>query len=160
MVVRDPVLAEQAPELLRPEEVALDLILQVLLPVEADRSGNVGLSVERRVLVDLDDADALVVQVLREPLGLHQHVLRILSHGDLRIPVAFCPFTGESSAPRQARSNASSPSIAASAASSHASRSAGSASSSACGISDLSQAARTVCDPPESSAGSTVPAAS
>jgi hypothetical protein len=61
--VGDPVLAEEVGELLRPEEVALDLVLQVLLPVEPDGPRDVRLGVEGVVLVDLDDADGVVVQV-------------------------------------------------------------------------------------------------
>ena len=53
--------AEQLAELLRAEEVALDLVLEVLLPVEADGPGDVGLLVEAGVLIDLDDADRFVV---------------------------------------------------------------------------------------------------
>ena len=80
MVVRDPAAAEQRAELLRAEEVALDLVLEVVLPVEADRARNVGLPVQGRVLVDLDDPDRVVVQVLLEPLRLDQYVLRVVSH--------------------------------------------------------------------------------
>src|SRR5207249_9555742 len=42
VVVGDPAPAEQVAELPGPEEVALDLILEVLLPVEADGAGDVG----------------------------------------------------------------------------------------------------------------------
>jgi hypothetical protein len=41
----------------------------------------VGLGVEGGVLVDLDDADGVVVQVLLDPRGVDQHVLRVVSHG-------------------------------------------------------------------------------
>ena len=81
MVVGDAARAEQLAELLRAEEVALDLVLEVLLPVEADRARDVRLGVERRVLVDLDDADRVVVQVLLDPVGVDEHVLRVVSHG-------------------------------------------------------------------------------
>jgi hypothetical protein len=40
----------------------------------------VGLGVEGRVLVDLDDPDRVVVQVLLDPVGVDEHVLRVLSH--------------------------------------------------------------------------------
>jgi len=33
------------------------------------------------VLVDLDDTDRIVVEVVLEPLGVNQYVLRIVSHG-------------------------------------------------------------------------------
>ena len=72
--------AEQLAEGLRAQEVALDLVLQVGLPVEADRAGDVRLGVERRVLVDLDDADRRVVEMLLEPLGLDEHVLGVIGH--------------------------------------------------------------------------------
>ena len=72
MVVRDAAAAEQLAELLRAEEVALDLVLKVLLPVEADRAGDVRLGVERGVLVDLDDPDRVVVEVVLDPLRVDQ----------------------------------------------------------------------------------------
>ena len=80
MLVGDPARAEQLAELLGAQEVALDLVLQVALPVEPDRPGDVGVRVQRGVLVDLDDADALVVEMLLEPVALDQHVLRVVGH--------------------------------------------------------------------------------
>src|SRR3954470_19885709 len=79
VVVGDAARAEQLTELLRPEEVALDLVLQVLLPVEADGARDVRLGGQRRVLVDLDDPDVRGVQMLRHPLGVDEHVLRVVS---------------------------------------------------------------------------------
>ena len=70
-------------EVLRAEEVALDLVLEIGLPVEADRAGDVRLGVERRVLVDLDDADRVVLQVILDPLRVDEHVLRVVRHGYL-----------------------------------------------------------------------------
>ena len=72
--------AEELAEGLRAEEVALDLVLQVLLPVEADRAGNVRLGVERGVLVDLDDPDGIVVEVVLQPLRVDENVLRVVGH--------------------------------------------------------------------------------
>ena len=80
VVVGDAAAAEQLAELLRAEEVALDLVLEVLLPVEADRAGDVRLGVERGVLVDLDDPDRVVVQVILDPLRVDQDVLRVVGH--------------------------------------------------------------------------------
>ena len=80
MVIGHSAAAEQPAEVLRAEEIPLDLVLQILPPVEPDRAGDVGFAVEGRVLVDLDDPDRVVVQVLLEPLRLHEHVVRILSH--------------------------------------------------------------------------------
>jgi hypothetical protein len=79
VLVRDAAAAEQLAELGRAEEVALDLVLEVLLPVEPDRAGDVRLGVERGVLVDLDDADRVVAQMVLDPLGLDQDVLRVAS---------------------------------------------------------------------------------
>ena len=78
MVVRDAAAAEQRAELIGAEEVTLDLVLEVQSPVESDRARNVRLAVERRVLIDLDDPDRVVVQVLLEPLRLDQNVVRIV----------------------------------------------------------------------------------
>jgi hypothetical protein len=80
VVVRDPARAEQRAELVGTEEVALHLILQVLLPVESDRARDVGLRVKPRVLVYLDDADRFVVEMVLDPLSVHQHVLRVVGH--------------------------------------------------------------------------------
>ncbi len=101
MVVRDPAGSEQRAELLRAEEVALHLVLQVPLPVEADRAGNVRLGVERRVLVDLDDANRVVVQMILDPLCVDQYVLRVVGHAShlrgensgnsVRIPILALP---------------------------------------------------------------------
>ncbi len=75
VVVGDPAAAHQLAEGLGVEEVALDLVLEVELPVEADRAGDVRLGVQRRVLVHLDDPDRVVIEVLGDPIGLHQHVV-------------------------------------------------------------------------------------
>ena len=75
-----PRLPNSSPNSLVVEEVALDLVLEVLLPVEADRAGDVRLVVERRVLVDLDDADVLVLEVVLHPLGVDQYVLGVVRH--------------------------------------------------------------------------------
>src|SRR4051794_32935065 len=80
VLVGDPARAEQLAEGLWPEEVAPDLVLQVLAPVEADRAGDVRVGVQRGVLVALNDADVLVVEALLEPLGVDQHVLGVISH--------------------------------------------------------------------------------
>jgi hypothetical protein len=58
----------------------LEIPLEILLPVEADRPRNMGLGVEGRVLVHLDDTDRVVVEMVLEPLGVDQYVLRIVSH--------------------------------------------------------------------------------
>ena len=92
MVVRDPAAAEQLAEVLRAEEVALDLVLEVLLPVEADRAGDVRLGVERRVLVDLDDADRVVAQVVLDPLGVDKDVLGVVGHVSSISFVSRAPF--------------------------------------------------------------------
>ena len=64
MVVRDAAASEQLPELLRSEEVALDLILQIGSPVESDGPGDVRLSVERRIFIDFHDPDRVVAEPL------------------------------------------------------------------------------------------------
>jgi hypothetical protein len=61
---------------LGPEEVAARRILQVLAPVQADRSGDVCLHIQRGILVDLHDPDCLLAEVLLQPVGLDEHVLR------------------------------------------------------------------------------------
>jgi hypothetical protein len=80
VVVGDAAAAHQLAEALAVQEVALDRILQVGLPVEADRPRDVGLLVEGRVLVDLDDADVLVFEVVLHPLGINEYVLGVVRH--------------------------------------------------------------------------------
>ena len=86
MLVGDPAASEEPAEVLGHQEVAPDLILEVLLPVESDRPRDVRLAVQIRVLVHLGDADRVVVQMLLEPLRLDQDVLRILGHGSTPSP--------------------------------------------------------------------------
>src|SRR5215210_7906357 len=80
VLVGDPPASHQPSEVLRAEEVPLHLVLEVLLPIEADRAGNVALGVQGGVLVDLDYPDRVVPQVLGNPVGLDQHVLRVVAH--------------------------------------------------------------------------------
>ena len=80
MVVGDALRAEELPEVVGTEEVAPGLVLEVLLPVEADRPGDVRLGVEGGVLVDLDDPDRVVIEVIGDPVGLDQDVLRVVTH--------------------------------------------------------------------------------
>ena len=58
VLVGDAAAAEQLAERLGGQEVAADGVLEVGLPVEADRAGDVGLGVEGGVLVDLDDPES------------------------------------------------------------------------------------------------------
>ena len=76
-VVRDPPLAHQAFEGGLIDQVALDRILQVIAPMKLDCARDVALLVEIGVLVDLGDDDAVVVQVLGQPVCRHQHRLRV-----------------------------------------------------------------------------------
>ena len=86
MVVRDPAAAEQLAEVGRAQEVAPHLVLEVLLPVEPDRAGDVRLGVERWILVDLDDADGRVAQMVLDPLRIDEHVLGVVRHGPSNSP--------------------------------------------------------------------------
>jgi len=45
--------------------------------VQLDRARDVPLVVQIRVLVDLGDDDAVVVQVLGQPIGGHEYRLRV-----------------------------------------------------------------------------------
>ena len=77
---RDPVLRQERFQLLLVEKVAHRMLLEIDLPVEADRAGNVPLVVGRRVHVDLEDADIWILRVLREPFGLDENVLGGCGH--------------------------------------------------------------------------------
>jgi len=62
-------------------EIANRLLLQIALPIDADRAGRMPLVVRRRVDIDLEDADFGIVRVLREPIGLDKRFgMRVLSH--------------------------------------------------------------------------------
>jgi len=103
VVVGDAARAEQRAKLLRPEEVTAHGVLQVGLPVESDRARHVRLPVERGVLVDLHDPDAVVVEVLLEPPRLDEDLLCILGQRAallwvLGIPIDFQVIVIEDSA--------------------------------------------------------------
>ncbi len=74
VVIGDAALGQQGRELLAVDEVAADLILQVLLPVELDGAGDVAAVVGRGVLVDLDEDGLVGGEVLLSPFGADQDV--------------------------------------------------------------------------------------
>ena len=83
-VLRDAALGEELLELLLVEEIAHRLLLQIGLPVHADRARRVTLVVGRRVDVDLEDAHVRILRMLREPVGLDESFgMRVLGirHG-------------------------------------------------------------------------------
>jgi hypothetical protein len=69
VVVGDAPLAEQGAEPVAVDEVVADAVLQVLLPVELDRAGDVALVVGSGVLVDLDQDDVRVGEMLLDPVS-------------------------------------------------------------------------------------------
>jgi hypothetical protein len=69
VVVGDAPVRQQRLELLLVDEVSADLVLQVGGPVELDGPGDVALVVGGGVLVDLDQDDAVVVEMVLHPLG-------------------------------------------------------------------------------------------
>src|SRR6267378_4185867 len=77
---RHPVLRQQLLELFLVEEIAHGMLLQIGLPVEADRAGHVTLVVGARVDVDLEDSYVAILRMLGEPIGLDEHVLRVIRH--------------------------------------------------------------------------------
>ena len=74
VVVGDAALGQQGLELVLVHEVAADLVLQVLLPVDAHGTADVVLVVGGRVLVDLDEHHLVVVEVGLDPVGVDQDV--------------------------------------------------------------------------------------
>ena len=74
VVVGDAALGQQGAELLGVDEVTADRILQVGLPVELDGAGDVAAVVGAGVFVDLDEDDAIGVEVLLSPIGADQDV--------------------------------------------------------------------------------------
>ena len=85
VVVGDAALGEQRLELLLVDEVAADLVLEVGRPVELDGALDVALVVGGGVLVDLDEDDAVGVEVVLDPLGGDERVLA--AHGGVLLVV-------------------------------------------------------------------------
>ena len=75
VVVADAALGQQLLELLLVDEVAAHRVLQVLLPVELDRPGDVAAVVRGGVFVDLDQHDVVVAAVLFDPVGVDEYFL-------------------------------------------------------------------------------------
>src|SRR5262249_49868822 len=62
--------------------VAAEGIVEVGGPVPADGVSDVALLVGRSVLVDLDDADARVIEALLEPVGVDEALwVHVVGHG-------------------------------------------------------------------------------
>jgi hypothetical protein len=57
------------------------VLLKIGPPVETDRTFDVSLVIRGGVYVDFEYADVRVLGVLREPVGLDEHVFGIASHG-------------------------------------------------------------------------------
>ena len=70
----DPAGAHQVLELGLLDDVPLDRVLEIVAPVQLDRTGDVSVLVEIRVLVHLRHDQVVVTEVRRQPLGRHQHV--------------------------------------------------------------------------------------
>ena len=85
VVVGDAALGEQRLELRLVDEVAADLVLEVGGPVELDGALDVALVVGGGVLVDLDEDDAVGVEVVLDPLGGDERVLA--AHGGVLLVV-------------------------------------------------------------------------
>ena len=78
VVVADALRGQQRLELLLAHEVAADRVLQVLLPVQADRAPDVVLVVGGGVLVDLDEHHLRVVEVGLDPVGVDEDSFAVL----------------------------------------------------------------------------------
>ena len=74
VVVGDAALGEQRLEAHLVDEVAADRVLQVLLPVDLDRAGDVPLVVGARVLIYLDDDGARRTDAGLDVVGVDQDV--------------------------------------------------------------------------------------
>ena len=68
-VAGDALAAEQRGEAGAVDVVADDRVVEVGVPVDLDRAGDVAGLVQQHVLVGLDDDQAGVAEVLGEPLG-------------------------------------------------------------------------------------------
>jgi hypothetical protein len=83
-VVADSRRTHQTFELLFGQDVPAHLLAELRLPVPADRPTDMALFIGRSIDIHLDDADAGIIQVLREPFGAHEHFrMCIFCHGSL-----------------------------------------------------------------------------
>jgi len=71
---------QQRLELFLVDQIADRVLLQIGLPVEADRGGDVTLFIGGRVDVDLEDANFRILRVLGEPVGLDENIVCVASH--------------------------------------------------------------------------------
>ena len=67
-----PLLAQRAAKCVFVDVVAVQLILQVGVPVDPHGAGDVSLLIEQNVFVRFDDADVRIVFVLVDPSGADQ----------------------------------------------------------------------------------------
>ena len=67
-----PLRAHQRREAGRVDVVARDRVVELGVPVDLDRAGDVAGLVEQDVLVRLDDHQPRIAQVLRQPVGGNQ----------------------------------------------------------------------------------------
>jgi hypothetical protein len=72
-------------EVLSRQEVALQSILEILLPVDPDRAGDVAAVVGGRVLIDLEQLQVRIFEVLSQPTGLYQHIVGVPAHLSLHV---------------------------------------------------------------------------
>src|SRR3990172_7722265 len=76
-VVADPALTHEALELLLRDDVADELVLEVLLPVQLDRARDVAVLVDVGILVHLRDDEPRVAEMLEEPVSRDEDFLRV-----------------------------------------------------------------------------------
>ena len=69
---RDAVAAAQLGEFVRLNVIANNGILQIGPPIDVNGAGNVPGVVKQNVFVRFDDANAVVFEVLRQPVGVDQ----------------------------------------------------------------------------------------
>ena len=75
VVVADAPLGQQRLELLLVDEVAADRILEILLPIQLDRAGDVAAVIGGGVFVHLDQDDSVVGGVVGNPVGVDENFL-------------------------------------------------------------------------------------
>ena len=67
----DAVAAQQSGKLLRIDVIALQRVVQIRMPVNVDRAGDVSRVIEQHIFVAFYQADVGVVQVSGHPIGVH-----------------------------------------------------------------------------------------
>ena len=85
---RNPGAADKLFEILRADDVAANLILELCLPVETDGAREVSRLIGFRIYVNFDEFDTGLAKILLDPVCIYEDIgIRVISH--IRVKVLF-----------------------------------------------------------------------